>query len=85
MISDTYRDRLQTILNDQLILDAIRAVFDEVIEQEKPRVVEGEDNIVLGQKYRAYEKAKQLLEKGFIDLTGYKNYKLTGKNFNKAR
>ena len=83
MISDLFKDKLQIISNDDLLLTAIRAVFDEVIEKEKPEIREGQDDILLGQKYRAYELSKKIIEQGFIELASYKVGKKPEKTFNK--
>ena len=84
-MNDLLREKLEIINNDELLLKAIRQVFNERIEQEKPQVSETNDNSVLGEKYRAYETAMQIIEKGFTDLTAYKIDKKIIKNFSKER
>ena len=85
MINDSQKDRLQIILNDEVLLDAIRAVFDQAIEKAKPEVNENDDNNVLGEKYRAYELAKSILEEGFIGLYSHQIKKKGDKSFNRGR
>ena len=82
MLNDLYRDKLQKIVNDDLLMKVIRAVFDERIEAEKPQSWD-DDNAKLGEKYRAYLQAKQIIERVFIDLGSYKVNKLVIKTFNK--
>lgn len=84
-MNDLLKDSLQTILNNEILLKAIRMVFEERIEQERPEVKEGQDNALIGEKYRAYEQSKQILDKGFIDLMSYKVEKNPIKSFNKER
>jgi hypothetical protein len=84
-MNDLLKSKLEIIVNDDLLLQAIRAVFDEAIEKEKPEIREGQDNNLLGEKYRAYEKAKQIIKQGFNDLMLYKVIKDKPKTFNKER
>ena len=83
-ISDLFRDKLQIVANDELLLNAIRAVFDEVIEKRKPMIID-QDNELLGQEYRAYELSKKIIEQGFVDLGSYKISKNPIRDFNKER
>ena len=84
-MNDFLKDKLQIIANDNLLLEAIRAVFDEAIEKEKPQIGEMNDNVLLGEKYRSYEKVKQIIEQGFVNLKSYKISNLPPKIFNKER
>ena len=85
IISEFNKDKLQQILNDELLLSAIRNVFDETIEEFKPNVGETTDNVLLGEKFRSYETAKEIIKKGFINLLSYKINKKVEKTFNKGR
>ncbi len=85
MINELYKDKLATLADDEILLKAIKEVFNERIEQEKPEVREGQDNALLGEKYRAYEKGKEIIEKGFTDLLSYKASKEPIKSFNKSK
>jgi len=85
MISDLYRDKLQTILNDELLLKALREVFDQTIENSKPLITERDDNSLLGEKYRAYLMAKEIVERGFTELNSYRIDRQKEKKFNKFK
>ena len=80
-MTDLLRDRLQKV--DDLLLQAIKAVFDEAVETEKPEDIA--DNALLGEKYRAYLIALRIIEKGFIDLRSYKVGPAPIKTFNKEK
>jgi hypothetical protein len=54
-------DALQIVVKSEPIMRALRTIFDETIEQNKPRVTTEDTDEVVGQKYRAYDTAKQLL------------------------
>jgi len=85
MINDLQKDSLQIILNNEILLSAIRSVFDETIELSRPMISVADDNALLGEKFRAYEVAKTLIERGFVDLRSYKKVEETKQTFNKAR
>jgi hypothetical protein len=82
-MNELFKDKLAIITNDDLLLKAIRAVFEEAIERGKPYVGESDDNTLLGEKYRSYEMAKQFLADGFMDLLSYRITKDQPKTFNK--
>ena len=84
-MNNLFKDKLALLTNDELLVKAIRAVFDERIKKEKPNVEKTNDNRLLGEKYRAYEKAKQMLDKGFIDIMSYQVDKNKPKDFHKER
>lgn len=83
-MNDLLRDKLQIIANDELLLKAIKAVFDERIEKERPQIFD-EDNQKLGEKFRAYETSRNIIEQSFADLMSYKISKTSTKSFNKAK
>jgi hypothetical protein len=84
-MNELLKSKLEIIVNDDLLLQAIRAVFDETIDKEKPEIGKEQDNNLLGEKYRAYEVAKEMIRKGFTDLMSYKVNKGQHKGFNKGR
>jgi hypothetical protein len=69
-MNNILRDKLGIIVNDELLLKALRAVFDERIEKSNPEVID--DNTKLGENYRAYIKSKEVVEEAFNDLNNYK-------------
>lgn len=82
-MQELYKDRLANI-ND-VLLAALREVFDERIEKEKPVISAADDNTLLGQKYRTYEECKQIIDKSFLDIKSYKTGKPEQKGFAKER
>ena len=85
MLSQAEEDKLQALLNDELLVGIVKKVFNEIADTSKPLLSETDDDKVIGQKYRAYENAKDILEEGFKKLQSYKIERTTGKSFNKAR
>jgi len=83
-MNDLEKDLLNTILNNEPLLNAVRKVFIKRVEQEKP-VIGDADNMKLGEKYRAYEQAGEMIKKGFDDLLAYKVEKKPDKGFDKSR
>ena len=83
-MNEILRDRLRILADDDLMLQAIRAVIDERIELEKPTISETNDDLLLGQKYRAYNQAKNILDEVLIDISTYKVNKNNLNKFNKG-
>ena len=82
-MQELYKDRLSAI--DDVMFQALKAVFDERIEKEKPFINTTDDNNLLGQKYRTYEESKDLIKKVFIDIKSYKTGNTPNKGFAKER
>ena len=80
-----FEEKLEILAEDEVMMDAIKAVFDERINKEMPVVGLTIDDNVIGQQYRSYYWAKSLLYSILVDLISYKNNKKNLKNFNKAK
>jgi hypothetical protein len=63
-----HKDRLSNI--DNLLLQAIEEAFKEEVDASK--IGESDDNGIIGEKYRAYVKAKQIIDKTFINIKSFK-------------
>lgn len=59
-------------MNDEFLLATLHKVFAITIEEHRPTVFEDSDDTVIGQSYRAYTTAKNLLEHTFLELDQYK-------------
>lgn len=70
---------------DKLMMEAVKAAFNRRIEMEKPMVQSDDSNELLGEKYRAYEKAKEILNKSIIDIQSYQYKPKKSEGFNKGR
>lgn len=78
-------DKLRILAGDSLMLRAITAIIDERIEEEKPEPRETDDDNVLGQKYRAYKQANEILRLALIDIDSYKDEKTEPGNIDKHK
>ena len=85
MLSETQIDSLQILLTNDHLLGAVKEVFDEAIEVNKPKIMPTDDNAILGERYRAYELSKNILETAFTTLNSYKKGKKVENNINRAR
>jgi hypothetical protein len=90
MISEIFKDKLDSISNDELLIAALMALFDENIEKERPIVIMDDirstiNNEVLGEQYRSYFIAKNIIEKSFNDLRSFKINKTKTIKFNKEQ
>ena len=66
-------DALQIIIRSDTIRKAIGEIFNETLAESLPEV-SGESDEVVGQKYRAYATARQLIEDAFYKLDSYKEF-----------
>lgn len=85
MISELQKEKLQIILNDEMLFNAVKFLFDDIIEKNKPELSDKDDNEIIGQKYRSYAFSKNLLEHCFLILKSYKIIKEDKINFNKEK
>ncbi len=76
-------DKLKVLAEDTVAIQAINAVFMLNIEKEKP-TVKDEDNELIGQKYRAYEVAKDIVEATLKDIENYKSRPKSEEGFDKS-
>lgn len=65
-----------------MAVQALRQLFDEQIEKQKP-VIGEDDDTKLGQKYRAYTQAKDLLNKIFVKMRDFDVSNNKEEHFNK--
>jgi hypothetical protein len=68
-----------------LLLKAIKEVFEERIEKSKPRIDESNNNEALGEKYRAYIIAQNILERAYMDIIACQTEEKKDKKFQKER
>jgi hypothetical protein len=70
-MTDAHIDALQIILNNPTIMVALRKVFADTLATSLP-AVQGEDNQVVGEKYRAYHDSTNIVHRAFLTLESYK-------------
>jgi hypothetical protein len=84
-MNELYKDKLGTIADDELLISALRELFGEAADRQRPRLEDLADNTLLGEKYRAYKQSKDIINQAFVDLSSYKVNALKNKTFNKER
>lgn len=78
-------DKLRVLSEDSITTEAIKYALNEEIDKFKPIVDNTDDDNMLGQKYRAYELSKRILNNFFINLEAYKDKKPKGNEINKSK
>lgn len=71
-MNDLKQDKLQPLLHDAFLFGIIREVFNFEIENQKPEVNAVDNDETLGQKYRAYIEAQDIIANCFLVLENYK-------------
>ena len=84
-MKDILQDKLKRLSEDTLMIEAIMALINERIEKEKPEIGKTDNDKVLGEKFRAYENAKNMLNGILQDIEIYDINKTNSKEFNKSR
>jgi hypothetical protein len=79
------KDRLKIIANDQGIINALEILFNEEIEVVKPSVDKTDDDEVLGQKFRAWQKSTEIFKNILLKIEEFKEYKENTNAFDKAK
>jgi len=65
-------EKLKYLLQDTALLDAVKALFQDAVEQHRPDIpILGSDEL-LGQSYRAYVTAKTIVDTAFTNLENYR-------------
>jgi len=82
-MQELYRDKLSII--DEITLQAIKECLYERLVKEVPAINDTDDDIKIGQKTRAYEKSKDIIEKAILDIKSLKTGKTPIKGFAKER
>ena len=85
MINDILSGQLDILAHNELMIKAIRALFDEEIEKNKPMIERTDNDKILGEKYRAYEQAKSLLNGVLSDIETYGNKNIKKTDVNRAK
>ena len=83
-MNEVLKSQLSVSMENDVLVQAIRAVFREIIDKEKPDVGE-ENNNVIGQKYRAYIEANKMIDKAFVKLISYKGERAKKEDFDKSK
>lgn len=84
-MNDLLQSRLQTLAQDELTLQAIKAHFQYWIEKAKPNVASNLDNSIIGQEYRAYMEAQKILTTVMDEIEAYKYLKVKSNKINKGK
>ena len=85
MLTETQIDSLQILLTNDHLLGAVKRVFEEATKSNCPQIMPTDDDKLLGERYRAYENAKNIIETAFTSLNSYKKGKKVENNINRAR
>lgn len=64
-------DAIQIILDNELAMSGLRQVFRDAAEESCPKVTDAAHNVLLGEQYRGYEQAKQIINDAFMKLQEY--------------
>ena len=85
MISPLLQDKLSILASDSLMIDAIRAIIEERMNELLPSTEYGMTNEVIGQNYRSFSVAREMFRIILTDIQSYKKEVVSSNQVNKAR
>jgi hypothetical protein len=62
-----YQQTLNHIYSNEVVFETLKSFFNDVAEENKP-ALHGQNDEELGQQFRAYCKAKEIIEDAFLKL-----------------
>lgn len=83
-MNEILQEKLERLAENEELLKALRKVFEQRIEKEKPEISDNLNNQTLGEKYRSYCYAKNILFEVLADIENCKTIKLNDENTNKG-
>jgi len=81
-MNDLHRDKLALLAEDEITMEALKQAVLERIH--KPDIGNADDRL-LGQRFRASEGARKLIEDVLVEIASYKEQKSNNKLNNKGR
>jgi hypothetical protein len=84
-MNELMSEKLSRLSKDENLLMALNEIFNERIEKEKPIIGLNDTDETIGQKYRAYNKAKEILNGLITDINSHNINKKESNGFNKAK
>lgn len=85
MLNELEKDIIQGLLDNEKLLNVVKKSFNHSINRRRPPITTQDDDAVIGQKYRAFEYAQQLMTDAINELEEYKKQKEQPEKFNKSR
>lgn len=84
-MNELLSEKLRQLSSDSLSVEAVRKVFEINIENHKPNPTDETPNEIIGEQYRAYDKAKKILSDTIKDIISYEYQKNKEKTYNKGK
>ena len=84
-MNELQKDKITQFVGDEVLLTTIKQLFSEEIDKSNPKVNDIDNDMTLGQKYRAYIEAKSIVSKCFYQLETYKTFGKEKESFAKHR
>ncbi len=79
------QSRVRRFVDDDDLFEAVLAGIQEELDKFGPKITGEEDDQTLGQKYRAFTTAKDIVKLSFNNLATLKGQKPSKSNFNIAK
>ena len=77
--------KLKQLNQDEQMVGAIRYIFNKTVNSSLPNLSEGEPDVQVGAKYRAFIMAADLMSKAFKEIEGFKEGTTKSDKYNKGK
>jgi hypothetical protein len=84
-MNEILEEKLKQLANDRQMVEAIKVLSNKIIEENRPIAEKTDDNKILGEKYRAYEVSRDMVEKIIKDIEWHKENNQSLNKFNKEK
>lgn len=84
-MDELLQDKLRVVASDRTTVEALKTAFSEALEDNRPDVTKVDNNELIGQKYRAYEEAKKIINQVFMNIESSIQIKVDEERYNKGK
>lgn len=78
-------DKLSILSNDELMIEAIKSLFELQIDKNKPNIQDSDDDSLIGSKYRSYELSKGILYGVIEEIKIYNKNNSKSESYNRGK
>lgn len=84
-MNEIQKSYLERFVEEDAMVEAVRQAIEKELDNFIPKVTSDVSNEIIGQNYRAFKLALELIQESFKNLALYKRSERGKDNFNRAR
>ena len=83
-MQEIHKGQLEILANNELMLAAIKGIFEERINEAAPDIERTDNDKLIGEKYRAYQNSNKLLNEVLKEIASFSTKAIKNKETNKG-